>query len=199
MKKFFFALALLVMTAAGMAQAQWYIGGGIGFSTNNAKNANGLVENKGSQFTFTPRVGYVINDRWLAGVKLGLTTGTYGSWGNTKGTSFMAAPYARYNFALVGRFAFAAEASIEFSTYGTAEAPEVTGFGFGLHVAPVVAFDINEHWGLETTVNLFRFGYQYTSQKFGDEKSSANSFGIGVDGDDIFNLGGLTFSVIYRF
>lgn len=198
MKKFFIALVMLVMTA-GAAHAQWYVGGGIGFGTSNSKNNNGQVVNKRTQFTFTPRVGYIINDNWLAGVKLGLTTGTYGSWGAQKGTSFMIAPYARYNFARLGRFAFAAEASIEFSTFGTSEAPKQSGFGFGLGIEPVVAFDINEHWGLETTIDLFRFGYQYTGTDTEGVKTSSNAFNIGGDGDNIFNLGGLTFSVIYKF
>lgn len=198
MKKFFFALALLVMTA-GAAQAQWYVGGGIGFGTSASKDNNGHEINNKTQFTFTPRVGYIINDNWLAGVRLGLTTGTYGSWGDVKGTSFAIAPYARYNFARLGRFVFAAEASIEFSTFGTSEDPKTTGVGFGLGIEPVVAFDVNEHWGLETSIDLFRFGYQYSSKKIGDAKMSTNSFGIGVDGDNIFNLGGLTFSVVYKF
>lgn len=198
MKKFFFALALLVMTA-GAAQAQWYVGGGIGFDTSASKDNYGQQINDRTRFTFTPRVGYIFNDKWLAGVKLNLATGTYGSWGNTKGTSFAIAPYARYNFARLGRFAFAAEASIEFSTFGASEDPMSNGFGFGLGIEPVVAFDVNEHWGLETAINLFRFGYQYTSTKTGDVGLNTNSFGIGVDGDGIFSLGSLTFSVVYKF
>lgn len=199
MKKFFFALALLVMTA-GAAQAQWYVGGGIGFNTNASKDGNGHEISNRTQFTFTPRVGYIINDNWLAGVKLSLTTGNYGTWGNTKGTSFAIAPYARYTFARLGRFGFAAEASLEFSTFATADKPKVTGFGFGLGIEPVVTFDVNEHWGLETGIDLFNFGYQYASMKVGDTVAeTSNSFGIGVDGDGIFSLGGLTFSVVYKF
>lgn len=82
MKKTFLSFALLVAIAA-TASAQLYVGGGIGISsqsgttTSSETKVNGVVstpvapEVKGTSdftFTFTPEVGYSINDKMGVGV-----------------------------------------------------------------------------------------------------------------------------------
>ena len=62
MKKVFLTLALMLTTM--VASAQWYVGGGIGFSKSEA------LEEETTNFAFAPEIGYTINDNWTVGAAL---------------------------------------------------------------------------------------------------------------------------------
>ena len=60
MKKVFLTLALVLTTV--VASAQWYVGGGLGFSKQgDATNIN-----------LKPEAGYKINDAWTVGAEVEL-------------------------------------------------------------------------------------------------------------------------------
>ena len=61
------ATVLLALMAAGVCSAQWYVGGAISYGTKHTTTGNDV---RTSEFSFTPRVGYVFNDRMLAGLQV---------------------------------------------------------------------------------------------------------------------------------
>lgn len=82
MKKVILSVALLV--AAATASAQWYVGGGLGFSSTPSSTSevattiNGVTTSvetngeKSSDFTFTPELGYCLTDKFCVGLALSI-------------------------------------------------------------------------------------------------------------------------------
>ena len=82
MKKVFLTFALMLTAMA--ASAQFYVGGGVGYSKTESGN------NEATVFSITPEVGYVINEDWSVGATLGFE--------NVEDVSktFTVEPYVRY-------------------------------------------------------------------------------------------------------
>ena len=180
------ATVLLALMAAGVCSAQWYVGGAISYGTKHTTTGNDV---RTSEFSFTPRVGYVFNDRMLAGLQVAyanscekttisdvidLTSETTLNMGGI-------APYFRYNVATAGRFTFGLEATLS----------------VGLGVAPVVSFGLTEHWWAEAYMQLFALNY--TGVKDADGTVRSSTFNFGFDADNIFSFSALHFGVVYRF
>ena len=62
MKKVFLTLALMVTTM--VASAQFYVGGGIGYSKTKVGEAESTV------FSISPEIGYKIDNNWSVGANL---------------------------------------------------------------------------------------------------------------------------------
>lgn len=206
-------IACLLVAATSAVDAQWYVGGNISFSrTSNETTAPGgsTTDNKTTRMMLSPRVGYIINDRWSAGVGVGY------QWGKTKDNGdktatvngYMATPYARFNCFFFGPFALAAEASAGYSNVlGKSHADDprhtVRTENIGVAITPVLDLDVSRRISLECRLNFFSVGYTHskTTTKEGGEKSVAktNSFGADISGDEIFTLGDLTFGMIFKF
>ena len=129
MKKVLLTLALMLTTMA--ASAQWYVGGGIGFSKTEVGDA------EETQFVFTPEVGYAINEDWTVGATLEV------DWTKDVHTTFAVSPYARYTFAKAGNFSFFADGALEI---GSIE-PEGgdSQFMWGIGVKPGIAYNFTDN------------------------------------------------------
>lgn len=131
MKKVFLTLALVAVSMA--ANAQWILGGQLGFNTNggtytqeNASPIWDMPNNKAMGLTIAPTVSYVLNDKMQIGLTLEYNYGTatnynalgYAAnqevWSKTSTTMFTVAPYFRYYFANAGKFNFFCEAALGF-------------------------------------------------------------------------------------
>jgi hypothetical protein len=88
------------MLVAMFAQAQFYVGGGVSFSKSEIANE------KTSVFTFSPEVGYNINDNLSLGATLSFTTQ------EDSYTEYSFEPYVRYTFFKSGNFSFFAESFV---------------------------------------------------------------------------------------
>ena len=132
MKKIALTLALAAFAMA--ANAQWIVGGQIGFTTyggnNNVEatavtNAFNYPATDGTTFTFNPTVSYVLNDKMQVGLSLNYYYNTNTVYTNalayynnneawTKNTtsSFGFTPYFRYYFAQASKFSFFCEARL---------------------------------------------------------------------------------------
>ena len=129
---------LLMLAFAGMAMAanaQFVIGGQVGFSTDNISPTdhyiNGttdvtLLGDKQSVFTFMPKIGYNLNDKMQVGLSFGCTlvnttyynysypalTSTKDYYRATAAHDYILAPYFRYNIAQLGKFSLFCEAAL---------------------------------------------------------------------------------------
>ena len=168
MKKVFLTLALMLTTM--VASAQWYVGGGIGFS----KTETAGVET--TQFAFAPEVGYAINEDWTVGATLEV------DWTKDTHTAFAVVPYARYTFAKAGNFSFFADAALEI---GSIE-PEGgdSQFLWGAGIMPGIAYNFTEKICVAAHVGWI--GYR-SFDDLGEDTA------IRLNGND------LSFSLYYNF
>ena len=174
------ATVLLALMAAGVCSAQWYVGGAISYGTKHTTTGYDVLT---SEFSFTPRVGYVFNDR------IDLTSETTLNMGGI-------APYFRYNVATAGRFTFGLEATLSVM-FGKTKQSALQTQSVGLGVAPVVSFGLTEHWWAEAYMQLFALNY--TGVKDADGTVRSSTFNFGFDADNIFSFSALHFGVVYRF
>lgn len=136
MKKIFFMAAFVASAMA--ANAQWILGGQLGFSTNSQKTdyeKAGIIDAytyptaKSTDFVIAPTVSYVLNDKMQIGVGLNidyLSNTTFGApaayaadkeaYVKTSRYTYGITPYFRYYFAQAGKFNFFCEAALSLST-----------------------------------------------------------------------------------
>lgn len=163
MKKVFLTLALVAVSMA--ANAQWILGGQLGFNTNggtytqeNASPIWDMPNNKAMGLTVAPTVSYVLNDKMQIGLTLEYNYGTatnYNAaayalnqevWSKTTNTMFTVAPYFRYYFANAGKFNFFCEAALGFGI-----SPRTKNHDYSN--VPVVGYD-NEYDGATKTTMI---------------------------------------------
>ncbi len=191
MKKLMVTLCFALMTA-GMCSAQWYVGGAISYGSQ--RNDNG--ERRSSSFSFTPRVGYVLNEKELVGVRLTYQNSCSKYSDELTSNKGVIAPYYRYNVVSVGRFTFGIEAALGVGFGKMTGQQTRKEWSIGLEVSPVVSFGLTEHWWAEAYMDLFSLNYY--NAKDGDAVHSS-SFNAGFNADDVFSFSALHLGVVYRF
>ena len=97
MKKFFLGLAISVISIS--ANAQVYVGGGLGFSSVKEAHHEDVDVDTKTTFSLVPEIGYQLDEKLAVGVGLGYSHSKYG---DLKGDAFSIEPYARYTFAKLG-------------------------------------------------------------------------------------------------
>ncbi len=130
MKKVFLTLALVAFTMA--ANAQWILGGQLGFNTTSGTFTSetspvwDAPNNKAMTLAIAPTISYVLNDKMQVGLGIEYSYGTMTNytqgayalnqevWSKTSMTMFTVAPYFRYYFANAGKFNFFCEAALGF-------------------------------------------------------------------------------------
>ncbi len=208
MKKVIMTLAFAAAAVVG-ANAQFLIGGNVGFEYDKTENVT-TTEDKTIGFEIAPKLGYQLNENMSVGAYVGFGY-TKNDWkntvagvttkGDTKTTNFNIAPYFRYNCLNFGKFTVAAEAQLGFGYSKTADVSKTTAFG--IQVVPFLVYNLNENWSIEAGLNFLDLGFTYakTSDESGaglpDQKTT--DFGIGVDADNIFQVGALQFGATYKF
>lgn len=170
MKKALFTLALAGFAFA--ANAQFVVGGQLGFNTtggtnsyeqNGAAAAYDVPNTKTTGLTIAPSVGYVLNEKMQAGLSINYTFGTTTTYtalayANDKETyskinrnTFEIAPYFRYYFATVGKFNFFCQAEL-----GLALQPRTSGHNYNNNVAPnTPVTDVDTKGATSTTTLRF--------------------------------------------
>jgi len=179
----------------GFTLADVFVSGSVSFGslTDNNNNTNS------NQFTFSPKIGYFVDDNIAIGLDLGyrsnknerrvpLTNAII----KAKETILSAGAFARYYIAPENQFSLFGELGIGYSSRqfeeGIIEDPKRNGFYLGF--SPGVNYFVSHHFALEASVGLLR----YDTVKFDvDNSESVNTFNIGLDFTNI-NLG-----VVYRF
>lgn len=215
MKKLIFISVLLIVTTIS-ANAQYFAGGSFGFNATGGKiKVDGESTDKTSTrtFSFTPKVGYVLSEKFCLGLELNLTTSRVKTPGNPdeieKSFTFGLAPFARYYAFRMNKLALFAQGNIGFSTTTTknkvgsttTDGPKTNTFGFGAY--PGISYDLNDRISFEAVVNGFNFGFTSSVVKEkvagADVKDVSNTFGFGVDLNNIATTGFITIGAIVKF
>jgi hypothetical protein len=221
MRKVIFS-AMVALSSATMASAQLFVGGSVGFDGSGTTTPIGADKDEEYRGSFawrvSPTVGYSLSDNFLVGLTLGFGTNaantsssrTIGGTTTESSTStfgWSVAPFARYTALTFGNFGFAAEARV--GIVGTSAKSKVAGtstddpstLGFGISVVPVLTYNLSDRVQLFTNLNFLNLYFSHTSSGLpnDDRKTSANTYGLGVDANSLFTLGAISVGAVWRF
>ena len=167
-----FASYMLVGTKL---HAQMYAGGSFDMSIDNGKDIS---------LSLYPEVGYYLTEKWDVGVDLGI-----GHSSTTSSLSWLFSPFTRYAYLQAGKFEIIGKTSLIL-------AGSKNYFMLGAEVTPVLAYNLNERFTLQTHLNFISCGYTYSKPKNSD---ATTNFNLGFNSNNLFSLGGLTVGFIYKF
>lgn len=176
----------------GFAQGDVLVEGNLAFNSN--KDEAGTNEVKTNSFAFTPKVGYMINDKFAIGAEL--MVGSYKMEETDTGFSdeetangFGAGVFARYYFLDLGeRFKTYAEAGLGFGSTkwedNSVETQKDSNFGLGIDLGInyfvterfAINFGLNNVIGYNSTKSEFPGGGESTSNGFNGNLNTFNNF-----------------------
>jgi len=151
--------AIIMMAAAVAANAQFWVGGSIGYNSHNNKITD-VTENI---FTFSPEFGYNFTDKISGAVAFDMS---FADHRNIIGVS----PYVRYSFYQNGPMSIFVDGVVNFESDKTDGADAINTFGLG--VRPGFAYALNDSFSLVTRVG----GIGFASSK------NYSEFGLGLSG-----------------
>ena len=190
MKKIF-AIALVAMMTM-TANAQVYVGGGIGFQTSSNDG------NSETTIKILPEIGYSINDKFDIALTIGLShansNGDYfegsqnfdvvgGAFDDVNRNAFTLNPYVRYKFAKTGDFTFFIDGGFSFTRIHYSNnylGAENNANQWALGFKPGISYGLTDKVSLVAHVG--DLGYSF--YKRGDQKS--NTFDMGLSNNISF-------------
>ena len=190
MKKFLIVTSLVFV---GMiANAQIYMGGSLNLSYSLTKADDGEKLTTNTNWGYFPEIGYYLSDKWDVGIELGggqNVVKTHSTNNETKTSNWLFSPFTRYSVLQAGGFEIIGKGSaiVEGSKTYTS---------FGLQITPIVAYNLNNNFALQTNLNFMRFGASYNKIKDGN---STTNFNLGFNSNNLTTLGDLTIGFIYKF
>ncbi|MCR5298268.1 MAG: hypothetical protein K6D57_03120 [Paludibacteraceae bacterium] len=210
MKKIIMTLAFAAAAMVGV-NAQWSIGGAVGFEFEKNTDGGAVTgedwtwnddAEKTTAFGIAPKIGYDVNEDWTVGAYAGIQWAKYEYPGDEerKGLGWNIAPFARYNALQFGKFGIAFEGKVGVGMFDVDDAYNTFGVGFG--VTPYLTYKVNDKWSLDAGLDFARLGFDYAKTDYDDaayEDGKTTKFGIGVNANEIFTTGDITFGATYRF
>ena len=177
-------MMVAVIAMAATANAQWYVGGSIGFGS--VKTIEGDTE---STYKIAPEVGYRLNDNLAIGLSVGYQKGScdfgsvYSFMRDAELETFIFNPYVRYTFLTFGMIDVFADGGFSIIT----EKDFGNGFQFG--VRPGIALNLSDKVSLVSGIGFFGF----SSYSLDATDESYNSFGLDLENATA------TFGLFYNF
>lgn len=205
MKKTLLIIGIL-LTLSTMSYAQTYIGGALNLGFSNSKEDSKKIENR-FNIGISPRIGFQVGDKISVGVELGLSYGQQKEFDpdvKIKVASYNIAPFMRYDWVRFGKFAIATDTKLGYSWSKLSSKPTDPSFttyasNVYLSIDPVITMDISKKLTFEVRLDFLslNLNHSYVWNRSGSEQ--VTDFAFGLDSDKIFNLGDLTFGIIYKF
>lgn len=155
MKKILLMAAFAVATLT--ANAQYYVGGTLGFSNDKTNNGNTKV----TSFTVMPEFGLALNDQLGLGILFGATSETTKVTGydDVKETTWSVNPYLRYQALEIGKVNVFVDGGVYFRS--TSKDNYKAGMALGLNVAPGISYKLSDSFSIVAKANnLLSFGYK---------------------------------------
>ena len=177
-------LLAVVMFASLNANAQFYVGGSVGFGSVKP------IGGSDSEFTFKilPELGYQLNEQWAVGATLGYQKGAMnlgsGPWtidsqyANSKGEVFLIAPYARYTAFDWDQVSLFFDGGMVFGSYKDAGTYIAFGINPGLAVKLTDEISFVTHIGFLGFENYSPKGGGNSGSTFGLDFKNSCSFGV---------------------
>jgi hypothetical protein len=225
MKKLFNLLAITFIAVT--ANAQWFIGGGMGLSATVKERPKekipyyGTIDKKRDYLVginIAPKMGYYFNDKLAFGLEpsIGVTfantlqlvqmfDGTY-QYIEYDGTfiNWRIAPFLRYTVFTHKKFAFMLEGNIGIGGRHEVKYNNYSIIGVGvLNIVPVLGYKLTDCLQLETTLNFLNLGYNIdiyiAGSGYDKSKMIVHDLNIGFNAKSVFAISQLTVGIIYKF
>ena len=221
MKKILMTLATAFVAVS--MNAQYYVGGTAGFTSNKDNSSFPSIERTTNTLTIAPEFGMALDDKMSVGIALSYESQSQeDKWTGVGAdpvakrlkpttTTIALRPYVRYQLLTVGKFNVFADGGINFSIDKTSEAgfkpgtadtyDNKAGMNLGLFVQPGVSFKINDQWTLVTKFDdMFTLGYNKSQvADLTGAPDPDTDFNFGAKTNTLFQLGTLRFGVFYNF
>lgn len=220
MKKLIISVMAMCVFAFS-SNAQFVVGGGLSASHTGGVEKNAvdpltgdkkdIDDAKTNGFRFSPKFGVELGEKMEAGAMLQFGTFTSGKVDKdnlSKTNTFGFVPYFEYKFIEMGKFGVVAEATLPISfskgksiVAGTMKEGD-PATEIGVAVAPVLKYDLNEHFELECALNFMSFSCYHSVSKDIDDKNHKdidNQIRFGATTGDLVSVGGLTIGFSYKF
>ncbi len=207
-------VALFILLCLG-ANAQLFVGGNVGLNTTGGSVKDGsTTTNSPSSMSYTiaPKVGYFLSEKMSAGAIFNFSRGKYTTPGTPEqidySTSLGLTPFVRYFAIKSNKFSVFGEADLGLSLSNTKSkiggatnnGPKGTSIGLGIY--PGVEYALTDKISLETTINIFRLGYTFSSSKQvvggNDVISRSSGFNFGAGLNNVVNVGAITIGAYFR-
>ena len=224
MKKLFISAVLATAMIFGANAQHFWVGGAVGFESTSFELSQVNSYDNTSRFSITPEVGFSFSNRFDIGLSFGFgqkkhdfSWRGWGGWFNTgsqKISSWTIAPFVQYTALEFGRLRLLCRATVGFESHNGIMPRFDTWYnevfyqfdenarfsGFSANITPFVHFDISHRISLFTALNFVSVNFsRMTSELRGVEQNTMNSFNIGVDANNLLNVGALQFGFIFKF
>ena len=214
MKRVIIVFIALVATTV-VSNAQFFIDGDVGVSFDKSSSEYDNIKNPYSIFSInvSPQFGYWVNDKVAVGARATLfsryqkhmTTNTAGERIERKEWSpeWRFSVFGRYKlwgtekFSVLGESYILIGGNITKEKIGSADAEKVsTGSVIGIHVAPIVTYDLSEKFSIKLVCDFLDLGYDFqrTKQEYYNRTVSSSHFAINLQSSTSFRIG-----FIYNF
>lgn len=200
MKKSLLALLFAVALAVpAMAENMW-VGGSLGYENNSGGDYDA------NSFTIAPEFGYSLSDKWDIGLDLSYTSGKNDVdvyWGisdvyeSYERSTYGIAPFARYHIGKVAGVDVMLKGSLFYNSttikdFDPADG-DATVNSYGIAIAPVISYSINEKWSIGATLDFLSLGYSHSSSSdlkndSGDDYSR-DEFGFNLNDGSLISIG----------
>jgi hypothetical protein len=180
MKKIMMTLAAVCVAAT--MNAQVYVGGSLGFSSEKADYDGAEAT---TIFSVKPELGYNLDENLAVGIALGFTSEKDGDADAL--TTFSVAPYLRYTFVKLDKVNLFVDGEVSYAT------KKDTYDKFGIHIKPGVAVNVNDNISFVAKLCADGLGWSNTKWKNVPNEYKTNKFGV-----DLSTLG-LEFGMYYNF
>ena len=210
-------LILAIASIAVTLNAQWFLGGNVGFSTRTeqtiADSGTDYANKTIIGFQIAPKAGYYFNEKFAFGLSLSIG-GNFTLATNPNAPDHLSfsvpwkfSPFVRYHVYNYKKFSLILEGSTGVSG-NHFKASQNTDFkdNIGINViniTPVLGYKLTDHFQLEAGLNFLSLGYNiylnYAGEKPNKTTHIAHDFNIGFNSANIISMGYLTIGAIYKF
>ncbi|MCR5244628.1 MAG: porin family protein [Bacteroidales bacterium] len=187
-------LAVSAFALSQTASAQVYIGGSLSIASVHQDKMDWEETASSNMFSFAPEVGYLYKDNWAFGGRLSFAYASaesfsgYSVESSEKTSAFALVPYTAYRALSFGDFSVWAEGALSIIP-----AQDNVDGSLGISIAPVLSYELGEHFILRTGLN---FAGLSLSRNFDKD---VTTFGLVAGGEDILKVGDITIGAVYRF
>ena len=203
MKKSLLALVLAAALAVpAMAENMW-VAGSFSYGSDN-QEWNGRSESATS-WSIEPEFGYSLNEKWDIGLDLAYSssfTDTVYGFNPYIGPAFDVttmgiAPFARYHIAQIA----GVDVMLKGSLFYLKSDVELRGVdhtfavnGYGISVAPIISYSINETWSIGAELNFAELSYTHAETDDDWEDIKTEQFGFNLNDGSLISVG-----IVYHF
>lgn len=210
MKKSLLALVLAVALAVPVLAENMWVGGSFSYSSDNNKieyDGGGEDTMSSTSWSIEPEFGYSLNEKWDIGLDLGYesnqgVTSLYGvdlqqflpPWINSVDTTAMGiAPFARFHVAQIAGIDVMFKGSIIYAKGEMkAEGESIDYSAYGVSIAPVISYSINETWSIGATLNFAELSFTHAEIDAKDVAGitpKSDQFGFNLNDGSLISIG----------